>query len=297
MRHARIGLGLALALVTGGPAADPRVGYLLPHRGLPLLLTVDGATADVAAPLLLVAEILRADLGLPLPARITARLYDGPARFEQGLVTHAAVPATRAAELARFAVGATIPGSVLLVAPAGAASPSVEWPRLIAHELAHLAQIELAAAETGPAQWLAEGMAEWVAYEVVDRLGLDDFESRRVMARAAAIDYVRRSGGLDLDALASAEGFVSGHRRAGTLATYRLVLHLADSLVAEHGFASLVGYFRGFRVSDDAAGNFTASFGLSVDAFEQAAVARLAIGGTPGARTMQLSSGAHISPS
>jgi hypothetical protein len=153
----------------------------------------------------------------------------------------------------------------------------VEWARLVAHELTHLAQMELAGVEIGPAQWLAEGMAEWVAYQVVDRLGLDDFESRRLAARAAAALWMARAGGLDLETLATPEGFLSGHQRAGTLATYRLVFHLVDGLVARHGFPSLVGYFRAFRVSGDPARKFTASFGLSVKDFEDTVRARLAI--------------------
>lgn len=268
----RIALGVVLVILGLGPPAPPRVSLLAPHGQAELVLAIDGVPASAAAPLRVVARILQADLGLPLPARVTARVYDGPAHFERGLVTYAAVPAARAAELAQFAIGATIPGTVLLQAPAG---PSIEWPRLIAHELTHLAQIELAGGDTGPAQWLAEGMAEWVAYRVVERLGLTDVESRRELARVGALEYVRRASGLDLDALAAPSGFLVQHRRIGTLVTYRLSLHLAGDLIAQHGFPSMVDYFRAFRVSGDAAANFSASFGVSTEAFGQAALARL----------------------
>jgi hypothetical protein len=273
----RLALGLLLALGALGPAGRPDGGRLVPHPRPPIF-TVDGASPEAAALVRRMALVLQHDLGLPLPARITARLYDGRARFAQGLVTHAAVSAPRAAELARFAVGATIPGSLLLVAPAPSATPSIDWPRLVAHELTHLAQHELAGVEAGPAQWLAEGMAEWVAYEMLDRLGLAGRESRHATARAAAAEYIRLVDGLDLDALTTAEGFLAGHQRAGTLRTYRLVLHLADRLVTEHGFAALVGYFRAFRVSSDPGVNFRACFGRPVDAFEQAVLARLTAG-------------------
>jgi len=269
----RVALGVVLLLLGLGPPAPPRVSLLAPHVHAELVVAIDGASASVAAPLRVIARILQADLGLPLPARVTARVYDGPARFERGLVTYAAVPAARAAELAQFAIGATIPGTVLLQAPSG---PSNEWPRLIAHELTHLAQIELAGGDTGPAQWLAEGMAEWVAYRVVERLGLADLESRREIARVAALEYVRRAGGLDLDALTTPSGFLVQHRRIGTLVTYRLSLHLAGDLIAQHGFPSVVDYFRAFRVSSDTAANFSSSFGVSTDAFGRAVLARLA---------------------
>jgi hypothetical protein len=263
-------------LTLGPPAAAPPV----PISGLdlhsPLVLTVNGAPDDAAAVLGSVARILQVDLGLPLPSQITVHVYDAPMRFREGLVSHASVPAARAAELAQFAIGATVPGAVHLIAPARAAPPPADWPRLIAHELTHVAQIELAEGNRGPAQWLAEGMAEWVAYRVLERLDLDDFTARRATARAAALEYVARAGGLDLAALATPDGFVARHRQFGTLLTYRLVLHLADDLVAQHGFAPLVGYFRAFRLSADAAGNFATSFGTSVNGFERAALARLA---------------------
>jgi hypothetical protein len=274
VRADRLVLGAILALVALGLVTGPGGGRLLPRRPPPILLTVEGTPADAAA-VGRIARILQDDLGLPLPVRITARLYEGPRPFEQGLVQHAALPAPRAAELARFAVGAAIPGSLLLVTPAPAVSPSPEWPRLIAHELTHLAQIELAGPEAAPAQWLAEGMAEWVAYETLGRLGLDDLQARHRLARASGIEYVQRTGGLDLDPLATVEGFIAGHQRAGTLRTYRLTLHLAEALVREHGFAALVGYFRAFRVSRDPAVNFTRAFGRPVPAFERAALAGL----------------------
>lgn len=111
---------------------------------------------------------------------------------------------------------------------------------------------------------------------MLERLDLDDFTARRATARAAALEYVASTGGLDLGALGTPDGFVARHRQIGTLLTYRLVLHLADDLVAQHGFAPLVGYFRAFRLSADAAGNFATSFGTTLNAFERAALARLA---------------------
>jgi hypothetical protein len=282
---ARVGRGraalvLVLALLGLGAPPPPRLSLLTPHRFSELVLAVDGGTPNVVASFRPVARILQADLGLPLPSRITAHVYDEPGPFEQGLVTYAALSAPRAAELARFAIGTAMPGVVLLRTPAPATGPSVEWPRLVAHELTHLAQIELAGGDVGPAQWLAEGMAEWVAYRVVERLGLGDFASRRSTARDGAAEYVRRANGLDLDLLATPGGFLADHQRIGTLVTYRLALHLADDLVTEHGFPALVGYFRAFRASGDAAANFAASFGVSVDAFAQAALTRLALSPT-----------------
>lgn|ERR671919_2528054 len=269
-------LGLMLVSLTLGPAQGPYGFQPDPHRGTLPMLTVSGAPADAVGMLQRIARILQVDLRLPLPARIFAHIYDGPQRFEQGLVADAAVPLVRAAALGRFAVGVALPGTLLLQAPPHAQEVAGDWPRLLAHELTHLAQIELAGRDRGPAQWLVEGMAEWVAYRVVDQLGLASFEDWTALARVAAATYVRKADGLDLDRLTRRDAFMAEHQRVGTLLTYRLVFHLAHSLVAEHGLQSLMEYFLAFRFSGDAARNFSTSFDMSVEAFERAALTTLA---------------------
>ena len=267
---------VVVGLLTFGSELPYHCGHLaFRHVGLPVL-TVDGAPVEAASLLQRIAEILVLELHLPLPAQIAARVYDGRARFEQGLIADAAVPVARAAELSRFAAGVAFRGAVLLRAPVLQGEPSGDWPRLIAHELTHLAQIELAGRDGGPAQWLTECMAEWVAYRVVDRLGLGSLEDQEPLGRAAAIEYVRRTGDLDLDRLTTRGGFRATHQQVGTRLTYRLVLYLAATLVTRHGFGSLLDYFSAFRVSDDAVANFSVSFGTSVEGFERAGRATLA---------------------
>jgi hypothetical protein len=274
-RAAPVALLGALLLLALGAAETARPRWLAAHPDLPLMLSVRGVPSDAGTLLPRLAHVLHAGLGLPLPARITAHVYEGGAHFAQGLVTHAAVSVAQATELAGFATGASIPGTLLLVAPKPVTARGAEWPRLIAHELVHLAQLELAGRDGQPAQWLTEGMAEWAAYRALERLDLDDFESRRGHARTAALQYVDRAGGLDLDALVTPRGFIAQHRRIGTLLTYRLTLHLTDELVARHGFAALVGYFGAFRHSSDERANFLASFGVSSRAFARQALDRL----------------------
>jgi hypothetical protein len=263
-------------IALGACGADtPRLSLLALHPHVEMVLIVNGAGPNTETTIRPIAHILQRQFGLPLPARVTAHVYDGRVPFEQGLVTYAALPAPSAAEMAQFASGATIAGTVLLRAPVVAAGPAVEWPRLIAHELTHLAQIELAGDDIGPAQWLAEGMADWVAYRVVDGLGLSDFAGRRAIARMGAAEYVRRARGLDLARLANPRTFIARHRDIGTLVTYRLTLHLTDELVSRHGFPALLSYFRAFRLSDDAEANFAAIFGISVDGFARVTRDRL----------------------
>jgi hypothetical protein len=145
-----------------------------------------------------------------------------------------------------------------------------EWLRLVAHELTHVAQIELAQGEGRAEQWLAEGMAEWAAFTVLERLGLDFVADRRV----AAIGHVRehpalRAGSrLDLHSLGTSRGFTLRHLREGSLPTYQLAFLMTDYLVRRHGFEALLGYFRGFAAGRGRLESFRLAFGQTLDEFE-----------------------------
>ncbi len=222
-----------------------------------------------------IARLLREEMGLPVPARTALYLYGSRARFERGLVTRAALSAASATKLADWAVGVALPESVLLLATEGSWAPRTEWPRLVAHELTHVAQIELAGGEGRGVQWLAEGMADWVAYAVLERLGLDRLEARRAEA-LQTIRHATAAGRLDLGTLHSSSAFVARHREVGTLLVYRLAFLVTDRLVAEAGFDRLVTYFAAFRRSRDPRRNFEEAFGVPLGRFEAAAMAALA---------------------
>ncbi|HZF04921.1 MAG TPA: hypothetical protein VE932_11390, partial [Patescibacteria group bacterium] len=154
---------------------------------------------------------------------------------------------------------------------------SAEWVRLVAHELAHVSQIELAEGEGRAEQWLAEGMAEWVAFRVLERLRLDTVVRRRLIAIEAVRDHgpvvARR---LDLASLGTPRGFTVRHLREGSQPTYQLAYLLADYLIARAGLDRVVGYFRSLATRADRRGNFAAAFGQSLDDFEREALAHLA---------------------
>src|ERR1700741_4843255 len=128
-----------------------------------------------------ISAVIGRDLDLPLPKAFTAYVYSGREGFERGLVEDANVSPVRAAELSEFAVGIGKRRQLLLNDEGGAARGR-EWYRLIAHELAHVSQIALAGGGGGGGQWLAEGMAEWVAFNVLERLDLDTVANRRKLA-------------------------------------------------------------------------------------------------------------------
>jgi hypothetical protein len=251
---------------------------VVPVRMQPAALSVPSGTLDLSsheATVRTVAGIIARDLRLPLPDTVTVYVYGSRRVFEQGLVDDGQVSRIRAAELSDFAVGVGKRRQLLLHHEPDVASG--EWVRLVAHELAHVSQIELAEGEGRAEQWLAEGMAEWVAFRVLERLRLDTIARRRRVAVAAIRDHAPVvAGRLDLQSLGTPRGFTVRHLREGSYATYQLAYLLVDYLIDRDGFDGVVGYFQSFGRRVDRRGNFAAAFGQSVDEFEHEAVGHLA---------------------
>jgi hypothetical protein len=220
-----------------------------------------------------VVGVLTKGLGLPLPAGTRVHVYATREAFRRGLVRDAAMGEDGANELVAFAIGIARPGRALLNARlAGGGS---EWLRLIAHELTHVSQFELAGGEGRAEQWLAEGMAEHVAFQALERLGEGSLE----MHRRLALVRVQRQpafahGRLELSTLGSPRDFTLRHQREGSVETYHLSFLLADYLIERHGFAKMVEYFgRLKRQPSEAA--FRSAFGDSIAVFETQALAHL----------------------
>ena len=215
------------------------------------------------------SAILVRDLGLPMPATFTLYVYGGRQTFEQGLVQDAQVAPARAAELSEFAVGIG-KRRQLLLNDDGAQPRGREWLRLIAHELAHVSQIEMAGGEGRAEQWLAEGMAEWVAFRVLEHLGLDTMARRRALAQGGIKSHAALvAARLDLDTLGTPRGFTVRHLREGSLPTYQLAFLMADYLITRDGFDKVIDYFASFSQRQQRLDNFKRSFGQSLDAFER----------------------------
>jgi len=222
-----------------------------------------------------ISAILVRDLALPLPYTFTAYVYSDRHGFERGLIDDANVAPVRAAELSEFAVGIGKRRQLLLNDESGTARGR-EWYRLIAHELAHVSQIEMAQGEGRAEQWLAEGMAEWVAFNVLDRLGLDTAMNRRQMAIAGIRNHAALvAARLDLETLGNPRGFTVRHLREGSLPTYQLAFLMADYLIERDGFTRVVSYFRSFERKQDRHANFRDTFGQTLEQFEQEVLAHL----------------------
>src|SRR2546427_9381905 len=181
-----------------------------------------------------VVDVLTHDLGLPLPAGTRVHVYATREAFRRGLVQDAAMGEEGADELAAFAIGMARPGRALL--NGRLADGSSEWLRLVAHELTHVSQFELAGGEGRAEQWLAEGMAEHVAFQALERLGGGSLATHRRLA----LVRVRKQpafahGRLDLTTLGSPRDFTLRHPPEGSVETYHLTFLLADYLIERHG--------------------------------------------------------------
>jgi hypothetical protein len=221
------------------------------------------------------SAILVRDLGLPMPASFVVYVYSGRQVFEQGLIQDAQVTPVRAAELSEFAVGIGKRRQLLLNDDAGQAHGR-EWLRLIAHELAHVSQIEMAGGEGRAEQWLAEGMAEYVAFTALERLSLDTLANRRALAMAGIRNHAALvAARLDLETLGNPRGFTVRHLKEGSLPTYQLAFLMADYLIVRDGFERVVNYFRSFERRQDRHANFRETFGQSLDQFEQEVLGHL----------------------
>ncbi len=241
---------------------------LTPPTDARLLRTTDEAVRGIAA-------IMAKHFGLPVPDPVVVHVYDGRRAFEQGLIRDARVSPVQAATLSGFAIGVGTRGQVLLN-DRPADRTEREWLRLIAHELTHVSQIELAGGEARGEQWLAEGMAEYVAFSTLERLGLDTLERRRQAATVAVGAHpTLLQGGLDLEDHGTPEGFAAWHLRDGALPVYQLAFLLADDLIERRGFDRTRAYFASFRRPGERREHFAAAFGQSLADFAVGVLARL----------------------
>jgi hypothetical protein len=221
------------------------------------------------------AGVLERDLGLPMPPRLTLYVYESRERFRDGLVYDGSIAPTVAASYAEFALGVAVPQTFFLRAAGPEWLEEGDALRLVAHELAHLGQIELALGQERGMQWLAEGMAEWSAFTALDRLRPGTLAAYRRAILPGVRAQVAARPRLDLAGLDAPAEFLARHRRDGTQATYHLAFALVDDLIGRNGWRAMLDYWRAFQASRDSDGNFTAAFGQPVDDFEREVVLRL----------------------
>jgi hypothetical protein len=265
---------VAVALVSACATSGmwPRIvaidgaGAVGPARG-EWIASYDEATASIAA-------VMTGQLGLP---SLHASLYFYPNRdaFRAALEGEGYAP-----DFARqTAETLTAVSGFKRVLINDRAMEDVGWlfrVALIAHELTHTLQYELAGGTRGTSdQWLREGFAEWVEVEVLVRLGFITRSDARRVLRARV-----RDAGADrwppLSRMVTFPEWVDLVQRFGQEALYGYAMLAAEYLVERHGLPAAIGYFQSFGASDDRVANFRRAFGQDLTDFEQVFHARLA---------------------
>lgn len=148
----------------------------------------------------------------------------------------------------------------------------VSWPdrvRTIAHEMIHLAEFALADWRcAAPHYWLMEGFAQWGAYRVTDRLGLDTFAAGAALSSRDAGSFYSASTLPPLDGLTTEAEWEAAERSVGREAVYGESFLAVDFLIERKGLPAVLDYFARFRDSAARGDHFSAAFGEDVDAFQ-----------------------------
>lgn len=276
-----LAIGL-LACAAVGCARSPEVlrvrldgGRPPAPASLPTPLASPGGYAEM---LPAISAVLVGELGLPLPSDFAVYLYPDRTAYAEGLGQLGQMPPDRARLVAGYSVGLSQDRRLFLNADALRDLPTSARVAIVAHELTHLAQYELSGGRRGRSeQWLREGMADWVACRVLERLGESTFPRERDQAlRDLALDlHALDEPPLDLVDLGRPRRWEARHLQVGDRLTYRLAFLLTDELVRRDGLDRLLAYFRAFAESDDRFGNFERAFGTSLVEFEHDALARI----------------------
>jgi hypothetical protein len=260
---------LALVAVLGGGCGNGRIVLPMTMDSRAVAIPEARSLTTHEAAVRGIAAVFIRELGLPVPDRLTVYVYPSRAVFEYGLIHDGHLSSSRAAELAEFAIGVG-KRRQLLFNDDTYTQHGREWLRLVAHELAHLAQFELAQGEGRGEQWLAEGMAEWTAFTVLERLGLDTVARRREIARTSIRNHgALMAARLDLEVLGTPRGFIVRHLREGSRPTYQLAFLMSDYLIQREGLPGVIQYFRSFAESPNRRQNFARAFGQPLDRFER----------------------------
>ena len=214
-----------------------------------------------------VVSVTEHQLCLP-SVRGTLRLYPDRTSLEAGLLGEG-YDALYARQMAHTLSGVGRPGAVLANEEA---LRGLSWPArtsFLAHELAHVAEYELAEGRRGNLdQWLREGLAEWVASQVMEALGFGSHEERKRAAILHVWDASRTRRLPSFEELLTARAWRELPDTQPRTVMYDEAFLAADFLIDTHGLAATLDYFRLVGGSDDHLANFSQAFGEGRSSFE-----------------------------
>ncbi len=225
-----------------------------------------------------IAGIMVRELDIPLSGPLSVFVYPTRETYADGLIRTGGLTSKQAARVAEYSIAVTEHGRLFINDEDMRDLARSAWLAMIAHELTHHAQYQLSGGRRGRSeQWLREGMADWVACQVLERLGRSTFHHERDLAlREVAAGWPELAKTpLDLVELGRPRGWEARHLAPDGHLVYRLAFLLTDDLIRQHGWSRVLDYFRAFAESEERFDEFNRAFGESVEQFGADGLARL----------------------
>jgi len=242
---------IAVALLSGcGTPGPHRTTALVFDDRAPAGLGHDPDEVHIAQ---VVAPLIRDRLGLPFPERTTVRVYVNQATFAEGLTREGGHVTDDAWDRSRVAAAIASPHGLFVRGDLLNSMRLMDKVALIAHELAHVNQMEMRRGGRGaPAHWIREGHADWVKYQVLEFLRIRTYvESRDEVKRAILRSPTSIRFFPPLDELARADRWTDAGLRLGSPATYGQSFLAIDWLVERYGIERLHEFNRRFSGNED----------------------------------------------
>ena len=194
-----------------------------------------------------IIRMITDDLKMPVGG-VTIEAIDA-ATFEGVLGNQRLQPEEKADVLG--AAGVAMGNRVLVRSDELSHMTMAERARLYAHELAHVAQVRLGADGAPSLTWIVEGHADWVAYQVSDRLGHRSYaESRDIVRRRVRASPLAKARFPALSDLETSGRWFQAANRVGWAATYGQAFMAVDRLVERYSAEKLRELFRRSGDSD-----------------------------------------------
>jgi hypothetical protein len=263
------GLGFVIATILAGCAVVPRETWLIviPKASRPVAAQIANYQDAVDA----IVSVMTEDLQIPVPiTSFTLYFYPHREAFAQGLTEQFNSDPILARGIAKSALGRlrqTEEGKQLLVNEE--ILNDLRWPErihVLAHELTHIVQYELADRKLVGDLWLIEGFADWVAYQVLEALGMDTF-NRRKQLKIAQVKHEREPP--PLLQMITVQDWEALNTRYGSAIPYAQAFLATDLLIQQRGLPSVLAYFRHVPQARDHIQIFQAAFGSELSTFQR----------------------------
>jgi hypothetical protein len=268
-------LGLMIATILVGCTTMPGETRLtvMPGAPRPVAMQIDNYQDALDA----IVSVMTEDLQIPVPrTSITLYFYPDREAFAQGLTDRFNNDPILARAVAKSALGRlrqTREGKQFVVNDEILAG--LRWPErihVLAHELTHIVQYELAEGKLAGDLWLIEGSADWVAYRVLEVLGLDTMSRRKDLKIAQVRQEQERT---PLSEMITAQEWQALNSRYGSAIPYAQAFLATDMLISQRGLSAVMDYFRRVPHATDLSENFQAVFGMELSTFQQGFTAYL----------------------